>query len=235
MHDQPSTYHQTFERVYYSYPDRYLKRSLAPSEYRTSKSGRVFVPFRNRERLENEVACLKYIRAETDIPVPDLLDAYEENGSFFVWTARAEGVPLQDLKREDQLKVLPEIDRHVATLQNLRSNKTGGPSGILCPPYIVTNECDQNTTWQQVSAEDFIYVFVHGDLSGSNIMVDPVTLKITAILDWEFAGYYPREHEIPYYQRPIPSGAQARYFPQIVKQIKQFWKNCKEESSINPA
>jgi thiamine kinase-like enzyme len=54
----------------------------------------------------------------------------------------------------------------------------------------------------------FIYVFIHGDLSRSNIIVNPVTYKVVAILDWEYAGYYPKEHEIPYYERPIPSGAQ---------------------------
>jgi len=113
--------------VYYSYPDYYLKRGLAPSEYKTTKSGGVFVLFRNRERLENEVACLKYIREKTYIPVPEVLNAYEENGSFFVWIVRVEGV-LKELKEEDRLKVLPEIRGHIATLQTLRSNKTGGPS-----------------------------------------------------------------------------------------------------------
>jgi aminoglycoside phosphotransferase len=225
MFREPLTHEESWERAYYSYPDRFLKRSLAPSEYKTTQSGEVFVPFRNRERLENEVACLKYIREETDIPIPEVFGAYGENGSFLVWTARVEGVPLKELKEEDRLKVLPEIRRHIATLQTLRSNKTGGPSGILCPPYMVTNHCDRNTTWRQISAKDSIYVFCHGDLSGSNIIVDPVTYKVVAILDWEYAGYYPKEHEIPYYERPMPSGAQPRYFPEIVKQIKQFWED----------
>ena len=73
------------------------------------------------------MARLKYIRQETDIPVPEVLNAYEENGSFFVWIVRVEGV-LKELKEEDRLKVLPEIRGHIATLQTLRSNKTGGPS-----------------------------------------------------------------------------------------------------------
>ncbi|KAF4614337.1 hypothetical protein G7Y89_g15400 [Cudoniella acicularis] len=225
MLGEPLTYEESWERVYCSYPDRYLKRSLAPSEYKTTRSGELYVPFRNRERLENEVACLKYIRQQTDIPVPEVLGAYEKDGSFWVWTARAEGVPLKALKEEDRLKVVPEIQRHIATLQTLRSKKTGGPSGILCPPYMITNHCDRNTTWQRISAEDFIYVFCHGDLSGSNVIVDPMTHKVVAILDWEYGGYYPKEHEIPYYEKPIPSGAQLRYFPQTAELIKQFWED----------
>jgi aminoglycoside phosphotransferase (APT) family kinase protein len=35
------------------------------------------------------------------------------------------------------------------------------------------------------------YILAHGDLSWGNIMVRKEDLKITAILDWEHAGYYP--------------------------------------------
>lgn len=232
MAGEPLTREETWEREYCSYPDRFLKRSLAPPEYKTAQSGKLYVPFRNIERLKNEVACLKYIREKTDIPVPEVLEAYEENGSYYLWTARAEGVPLQDLEKKDRLKVLPEIRRHVDTLRTLRSNNSGGPSGILCPPYLVTNHCDHNTTWRRILAKDPIYVFCHGDLSASNIIVDPVTYKVVAILDWEYAGYYPEEHEIPFYERRIPSGAQWRYFQQTAEQIKQFWEDS--TCTINP-
>jgi len=225
MPEQPLTYEESHERVYCSYQDRFLKRSLAPSEYKTPRSGKLYIPFHNRERLENEVACLKYIKQETDIPVPEVLDAYEEDGSILVWTARAKGVPLNALDHEDRLKVFPEIHKHINTLRTLRSNTTGGPSGILCPPHMVTNHCDRNTIWQRISAKDSKYVFCHRDLSGSNIIVDPTTFKITAILDWEFSGFYPQEHEIPFYVKPIPAGAQLRHFPRTVQLIKQFWED----------
>ena len=35
----------------------------------------------------------------------------------------------------------------------------------------------------------------HGDLTASNIIVDPQSIRVKAVLDWEFAGYYPREFE----------------------------------------
>jgi len=221
--------------VYCSYQDRFLKRSLAPSEYKTTRSGTLYIPFHNRERLENEVACLKYIKQHTDIPVPEVLDAYEEDGSFWVWTARADGVPLNALEDKDRSKVFPEILKHINTLRTLRSNKTGGPSGILCPPHMVADSCDRNTIWHRISAKDSRYVFCHCDLSGSNIIVDPITLKIVAILDWEFSGFYPQEHEIPFYEKSIPSGAQRRYFLQNFTLIKKFWEDsiCLERELIN--
>jgi Ser/Thr protein kinase RdoA (MazF antagonist) len=50
-------------------------------------------------------------------------------------------------------------------------------------------------------------VFCHNDLSTHNVMVDPETLKINAILDWEYAGFFPREFEGMYFRRPGPSVA----------------------------
>jgi aminoglycoside phosphotransferase len=51
-------------------------------------------------------------------------------------------------------------------------------------------------------------VFCHGDLSQTNILVDPETLKIQGIIDWEFAGFWPEYFEEPHFRDPVPSGAQ---------------------------
>lgn len=50
-------------------------------------------------------------------------------------------------------------------------------------------------------------VFCHNDLSPSNIIVDPDTLKINAIIDWEYAGFYYESFESPFYRRNGPSVA----------------------------
>ena len=41
------------------------------------------------------------------------------------------------------------------------------------------------------SADPFIFRFCHGDLHAGNILIDPATGKITAIIDWECAGFRP--------------------------------------------
>lgn len=51
------------------------------------------------------------------------------------------------------------------------------------------------------------YVFNHGDLSQHNVLVDPTSLKITAIIDWEYAGFFPEYFEGAFYERPGPSAA----------------------------
>ena len=45
-------------------------------------------------------------------------------------------------------------------------------------------------------------VFCHNDLSANNVIVDPDTLKIAAIVDWEYAGFYPPEFESDFWRRP---------------------------------
>jgi aminoglycoside phosphotransferase (APT) family kinase protein len=50
-------------------------------------------------------------------------------------------------------------------------------------------------------------VFCHNDLSQQNVIVDPDTLKIRAIIDWEYAGFFPPTFESPFYRRPGPSAA----------------------------
>ena len=36
------------------------------------------------------------------------------------------------------------------------------------------------------------YVFQHGDLSDRNIIIDKETLQVMALIDWEYAGYFPK-------------------------------------------
>lgn len=48
-------------------------------------------------------------------------------------------------------------------------------------------------------------VFCHSDLSAHNVIVNPETLKINAIIDWEYAGFFPEEFEGMFFRRPGPS------------------------------
>lgn len=46
----------------------------------------------------------------------------------------------------------------------------------------------------------------HNDFS-THVIVDPATLKVKAVIDWEYAGFYPFEFEGLYFRRPGPSVA----------------------------
>lgn len=53
--------------------------------------------------------------------------------------------------------------------------------------------------------DDDEYVFCHNDLGQHNILVDPESLKIKAIIDWEFSGFFPRCFEAAFWEQPGPA------------------------------
>lgn len=87
--------------------------------------------------------------------------------------------------------------------------------------------------WKQRSSSEDEFVFCHGDLSQNNILVDPKTLRIVAIIDWEYGGFFPREHEIPFYERSEPSGKQVKgeKFKPIVNKMIEFWRQTQVSAS----
>ncbi|KAB5522088.1 hypothetical protein GE09DRAFT_500479 [Coniochaeta sp. 2T2.1] len=103
---------------------------------------------------------------------------------------------------------MEEVELHLQTLRTLRSSRTGGPSGIVCPPKRATQYFPNETVWSVKVREQQDFVFCHCDLSQSNIIVDPVTLKIQGIIDWEYEGFWPDYFETPYFRDPgllVPS------------------------------
>ncbi|KAK3337752.1 kinase-like domain-containing protein [Cercophora scortea] len=210
--DEPLETGANHEREFRIYRDRFYKRSLRPAEYRVYGQNGPYVPPMGLERLQNEAACLEFVRDDASIPVPDVLEAYNDDGSFVLVTRRLMGVSMNKLPPDDQAIVAKEVETHLRALHALRSNRTGGPSGIVCPPNRATQYFPRDATWSAKSTADNSdsFVFCHCDLSQSNIIVDPKTLRIEGIIDWEYAGFWPEFFESPYFRDSRPSGAQFR-------------------------
>jgi aminoglycoside phosphotransferase (APT) family kinase protein len=64
--------------------------------------------------------------------------------------------------------------------------------------------------------DDDDIVFVHGDISWENILVDAATGHVTGIIDWEMAGFWPRWWE---YRKGLCGGMSRIWWAQILKQI----------------
>jgi hypothetical protein len=79
------------EREFRVSADRFCKRNLRPSEYQLDARNKPYVPLLGPERVKNEAACLQFIRQNTNIPVPEVLDAYEDDGSFVFVTKLLSG------------------------------------------------------------------------------------------------------------------------------------------------
>lgn len=152
----------------------------------------------------NEAASLRYISEVTNIPVPKLYCDFEDNGAYYLITEYVEGVSLSDLDEDEKTVVCRELEEHLVTLHALKSQRIGGPSEIVIPPYRVTLITEEDE-WSLESSENVGCVFCHNDLSQHNVVVDPSTLKVKAILDWEHASFYPEFFEFPFYKRLGPS------------------------------
>ena len=204
----------TAERKYYHIGGTFIKRSLRPHEWQTSPfKGTIHIPRQDKQRILNEGACLTFIRANTNIPVPEVYACFEDDYAVYVIMRYVEGVGMNELNDEQRKIVKMELEGHLQTLRGLRSCQIGGPSGLIVPPYRVTlnSYLDKwnlkNVDEDDQMTEDNTLVFCHNDLSQQNVIVDPKSLKIAAIIDWEYAGFYPAFEESRFYERLGPSVA----------------------------
>jgi len=113
---------------------------------------------------------------------------------------------MSTLTDEQREIVKIEVRKHLTTLRGLRPCEIGGASGLFIPLYRASKKL-YRFDWTFPRAQTAEYVFCHGDLAQQNILVDPQTLKITAIVDWEYAGFWPEYFEGMFFERYGPSAA----------------------------
>lgn len=196
----------TSDRKYYRRGNAFIKRCLRPREFLAGPHG-IHVPRLRKESLRNEADTLRFIRRYTDIPVPLVFCDFEDDDAYYLVTEYVEGVSMADLPDHQKPLVIAELESHLGKLKTLWSNRMGGPSGIAIPPYRVLCETERDDWSQLRPSEHNEFVFCHNDCSQHNVIVNPGTLKIAAIVDWEYAGFYPPHFEFPFYHRKGPSVA----------------------------
>ncbi|KAJ5725218.1 uncharacterized protein N7483_006575 [Penicillium malachiteum] len=166
--------------------------------------------YHRQERFQNEAESLRYIRRVSDVPVPTLYGSIEVDGVYLLIMEYIDGVGMFRLSEDQKKLVLVELKQFIDTLHRIRLNKIGGPTGA--------------------EAETPEYVFCHNDLSQHNIIVDPKTLKIKAIIDWEYAGFFPEYFDAPFYKRIGPSAAIDEETDDVPK-LLQFLNQSKSNDS----
>lgn len=163
-----------------------------------------------RERVSNEVAALQFIKDNTTIPVPAVIDFGEGPNGFFVTTEFIDGVPLAEIGETCQMSLPGHQSAHCQTCKGLATinarifieevvlpqlrelkSATSGLNGVVIPPPWVT-EIDRRERWEMKASAIQEFVFCHGDLGPFNIMVDPVTLNVKALFDLENGGFFPQ-------------------------------------------
>ncbi|KAI0868243.1 kinase-like domain-containing protein [Hypoxylon argillaceum] len=182
--------------------------------------GTDFVWFRswNHERITNEARALELVSQNTTIPVPRLLGhGIHSDGRRYLVTEFIEGVPLDDFLGRDCSR--PEGQKHLEgtpcktcsdqaysnalqfihdsvlpQLEKLKS-KQRGILGFVMPPSWLSPDVQlpwiNKDCWETLPLEMPEYVFQHGDLAAHNILMDLQTLQVKALIDWEYAGFFP--------------------------------------------
>ncbi|KAL2757325.1 hypothetical protein ACRALDRAFT_1060724 [Sodiomyces alcalophilus JCM 7366] len=166
----------------------------------------------------NEARALRFIKEHTTIPVPELISSDWDR----VTMQYIEGQTLRQawpvLTPDQRSDILAQLSGYLAQLRALggihlgRLNgqgvivpgiltRSGGPFGTMIefhdwlvqPPKMLQTE---SIYWHQITTQlsnDHPIVFTHGDIAARNIIVRDG--RIVALLDWEFAGWYPEYWE----------------------------------------
>lgn len=70
-----------------------------------------------------------------------------------------------------------------------------GIDGFVMPPSWLSTDTQPpwrgKKSWKTLPLETPEYVFQHGDIAAHNILMDPDTLEVKALIDWEYAGFFP--------------------------------------------
>jgi hypothetical protein len=160
-----------------------------------------------KERLLNEAEALQFVRQHTDISVPAVNCHFEDDGAYYLISEYIEGVSMSELSEEQKVVVRQELEIHRAKLKTLKSRRLGGPSGLVIPPYRVLNRAETDYWNLQPSSNRRNMSFVTTLCPSRTSIVNPDTLKIRAIIDREYAGFFPARFDYPFCNRLGPSSA----------------------------
>ncbi|KAJ5113261.1 hypothetical protein N7456_001795 [Penicillium angulare] len=171
----------------------------------------------------HEVSNLRFIAENTTIPVPRVHDAQYEDGKLtaivmdYMPGKRLDKV-WKTLNPDQKLSIAEQLRGYIVQLRTLKGTYIGGVDGgtAITGKYVSIEggPFDSEQDFNQWILEDLapdlpaIYqhfaknaltddheiVFTHSDFATRNILVDGNS-QVTAILDWEWAGWYPEYWE----------------------------------------
>jgi hypothetical protein len=200
------------EMIYQCNQRHVVRHGNAITKYTTSSDGM------GANDHPNEASVLRFIREHTTIPVPEVISSdWDRVTMEYVdgQTLRQAWPILTPGQRSD---ILEQLRNYITQMQALGGlylgrldgqgvvvpsmmTRSTGPFGSLAemhywlvrPPKRLES---QSIYWHQITtqlAADYPIVFTHGDIAARNILVRDG--RIVALLDWEFAGWYPEYWE----------------------------------------
>jgi serine/threonine protein kinase len=170
-----------------------------------------------------EAETMAFITERTTIPIPKVLGTLEHDGKVYIYMERVQGRTMQEclteLKDDELVSVAEQLSDIVTQLRAIESSHIGSINGP-CTDYLwkYNTDLEKGPFGSERQFNDTIVafyherypgkfsvflrslyldnhriMFTHSDLTPRNIMINDG--RIVAILDWEFAGWYPEYWE----------------------------------------
>ncbi|KAJ8105472.1 hypothetical protein OPT61_g10157 [Boeremia exigua] len=189
-----------------------------PGNVLLKNDGAALTVERNHERITNEARALELVSQRTTVPVPQLLShGTLPDGRRYLTTQYIKGprldtfpgrscskpegqkhtkvLPCKDCSDEAYANALAFIRDTVLPQFTALSSCSRGINGFVMPPSWLSPDTQPpwigKTHWKTLPRTQPEYVFQYGDLAAQNIIMDPQTLQVKALLDFEYAGFFP--------------------------------------------
>lgn len=109
-------------------------------------------------------------------------------------------------------------------LQKLRSTRMGQLEGVMFPPIRVSHY-DKRPRWEPKISSTDRYVYCHNDLGLYNVMVNPDSLAIEAVIDWEYSGFFPPKLEFPFWSDGMDASFDEEHCKKMIDLLDAPSKN----------
>ncbi|KAF2155641.1 kinase-like protein [Myriangium duriaei CBS 260.36] len=158
-----------------------------------SLGSRLILKERSPSAPNLEARNMRFVSTNTTLPVPEIVDEWNEDASYFVLTRR---IPGESLNKAWPSLSAGDKDR----IARQTADEFGKPHGPFASDAELWADMEAPLTrndvpekarrrLQQRMPAARPYTFTHGDLTNVNIMVQDG--RLTGILDWEASGYFP--------------------------------------------
>ena len=176
----------------------------------------------------NEAETMKFVRENTTLPVPEVIDYWTYDGKTYILMEKMPGITLESvwstLGDDDKRSIMSELRRYVEEIRKIEFNHIGAVNGNLTLDYRISSDLFEplyslqdmyklrfsqyplegiyaDYAAEERKFDEVKFVLCHTDLGPYNILVEDG--RITAILDWEGSGCYPEfwEYSINIFHR----------------------------------
>ncbi|KAL6230239.1 hypothetical protein BDW75DRAFT_248860 [Aspergillus navahoensis] len=196
-----------------------------------------------------EVPNILFIQEQTSIPVPTVVESWEEGQHTLILMKRIPGEPLSrvwpHLSADEKESIAKQTAEYLLELRKLQSDHIQALGGHQCsevPHGPLASDDELRADMERGMGESIpeavriqlrncmpsaaLHTFTHGDLTNVNIMVEGGS--VTGIIDWEMSGYFPVWWE--YVCTSVPDSEEDREWKSLLRKFmpdhsaaREFW------------